>query len=303
MPGPDMSTIAPADRKRHRGFTLVEAVLVIMITGIIAAAVASFMRMPIRGYVDTAARVALTDVADTALRRMTRDFKLALPNSIRRQQVGGEIFIEFLLTKTGGRYLALEDNATTGDILDFDDASALTFKVVGSMPDGIETITERDTVVVYNLGPGFAPADAYQAVNTNRAYVREVNAAASTITLISNPFAVQVPQMRSPGHRFQVVTSPVTYHCSPATGELTRYWGYAIQAIQPTNTASGALSTGQKALLATGVSACAFSYDNLANNPAYQRSGLVGIGLTLRARESSGGAVSLFHQVHVDNTP
>ncbi|HJW54183.1 MAG TPA: prepilin-type N-terminal cleavage/methylation domain-containing protein, partial [Burkholderiaceae bacterium] len=58
---------------REKGFTLAEAVIVIVITGIIAGTVAVFLRLPVQGYVDTAARAELTDIADTALRRMTRD--------------------------------------------------------------------------------------------------------------------------------------------------------------------------------------------------------------------------------------
>lgn len=287
--------------KKQQGFTLVEAVLVIVITGIIAASVASFIRVPVQGYADTAARAALTDVADIALRRMTRDIRRALPNSVRRHQIGSETFVEFLLTKTGGRYLALEDNPTSGSMLDFDDATNKTFSVLGGMPTGAEAIVAGDRIVVYNLGQGFAPADAYQGGNVG--VVAATNAATTTITLMSNPFALQDPQMRSPGHRFQVVTTPVTYGCNTATGTLTRYWGYSIQAAQPNNPASGALAGAQKALLATGVTGCAFSYDNLANNPTYQRSALLGVELRLQAPGTNGESVTLFHQIHVDNTP
>ena len=66
-----------------RGFTLLEAVLVIVITGIIAAIVAVFIKLPVDSYLDSARRAELTDVADTAVRRMARDIHLALPNSVR----------------------------------------------------------------------------------------------------------------------------------------------------------------------------------------------------------------------------
>jgi MSHA biogenesis protein MshO len=272
-------------RNRQRGFTLAEAIIVIVVTGILAAIVAVFIPMPMRGYVETAARADLTDAADTALRRMARDLRLALPNSIRIGTDGsGNPYIEFLLTASGGRYLAEEDNPTAGSILDFAVATNLSFDVVGPMP----AVAAGNSVVVYNLGPNMAPADAY--AGGNRAQVASV--AAPAVTLVSNPFAVQTTKMRSPSRRFQVVTTPLTYGC--VGGALTRYWGYAISPGQPTPPSGAGLQT---ALLATGATSCAFSYANLTN----VRSGLVGLGLTLQ--NSTGETVSLFHQIHVDNTP
>ena len=50
------------------GFTLVEAIMVIVITGILAGMVAVFIKAPVDGYVDSVRRAELTDAADTALR-------------------------------------------------------------------------------------------------------------------------------------------------------------------------------------------------------------------------------------------
>lgn len=279
---------------RQRGFTLAEAIIVIVITGILASIVAVFIPMPMRGYVEAAARADLTDVADTALRRMARDLRLALPNSIRTGVDGsGNPYIELLLTASGGRYLAEEDNPTAGNILDFATATNKTFDVVGPMP----AVAAGNSVVVYNLGPDMNPADAY--AGGNRAQVASV--AAPAVTLVSNPFAVQTTRMRSPNRRFQVVTTPVTYGCvgGTPTGTLIRYWGYAISSGQPKPPSGAGLQT---AVLAEGVAMaaapkCTFSYTSLAN----VRSGLVGLGLTLQ--NSTGETVSLFHQIHVDNTP
>ena len=49
----------------------------------------------------SARRAALTDTADTAVRRMARDIRKALPNSIRQTS---DQCVEFIPTKTGGRY-------------------------------------------------------------------------------------------------------------------------------------------------------------------------------------------------------
>lgn len=274
-------------RGRH-GFTLVEAVIVISITGIIAAAVAVFIRMPVQGYIDSAARAALSDEADTTLRRMARDIRLALPNSIRIDTSG--VYLELLLTASGGRYLAEEDDPTAGQILDFNNTGTLTFDVVSTTP----TIAARNSIVVYNLGPGLDPANAYCASATgcnNRAVVSSIAASpdvpnATRVTLLANPFP---SALRSPSYRFQVVTTPVTYGC--AGGTLTRYWDYTISASQNTPP-----SDGQHAVLATNVN-CTFSYAR-----ANERSGLVGLGVTMTGK-GDAGAVSLFQQVHVDNTP
>lgn len=294
----------------RRGFTLVEMIVVIVITGIIAAAVAVFIRAPVQGYVDLVARAELADEADTAVRRMSRDLRLALPNSIRvSAQSNGNNYLELLLTNTGGRYLTDTDDTSLGsDILSFTSPSDTSFRVVGDLPtDAARQIRAGNWIVVYNLGPGQTPADAYCTGTScnNRAQVAaDVVPASRTITLLSNPFAPApsspanpaggVGAFRSPANRFQVVTTPVTYECNPATGMLTRYSGYAISQAQPTAPIAGATN----GLLAGGVTGCAFNY-GLTN----ESNGLVGISLTMQRPGTNSGTITLFHQVHVDNTP
>src|SRR5438876_99439 len=71
------------EHSRERGVTLIEMVIVIAITAIIAGAVSVFISRPVEGYADAARRAEMSDIADTALRRMTRDLRTALANSIR----------------------------------------------------------------------------------------------------------------------------------------------------------------------------------------------------------------------------
>src|SRR6478735_4714089 len=89
------------DRRSMRGFTLTEAIMVIVITGILASMVAMFIRKPVQGFFDTARRAALVDAADTVLRRISRDVREALPNSVR---VSGGTALEFLHVRSAGRY-------------------------------------------------------------------------------------------------------------------------------------------------------------------------------------------------------
>jgi Tfp pilus assembly protein PilV len=57
--------------RRTAGFTLIEAIIAIVITGILGAVVAVFISKPIQGYFDSVRRAELTDQADVALRRIS----------------------------------------------------------------------------------------------------------------------------------------------------------------------------------------------------------------------------------------
>jgi MSHA biogenesis protein MshO len=273
---------------RHaHGFTLVEAIIVIVITGIVAGMVAVFIKVPTQSYVDTAARAEMSDMADLLLRRVSRELRLALPNSILVS--ADRRTIQFLVTKTGGRYIDVQDDPPTTLLpLNFSDSSARSFNIAGAAPAGRQQIVPGDYIVVYNLGED--PADAYTGKN-----IAEVASTNGTmITLKANPFAAQNPQMPSPNFRFQVVTGAVTYQCAvPAagTGTLKRYSSSAIPAGLPP------APPGTGALMANLVTGCEFEYTMLPNLHA----ALVTIRLTLR--QTNGETVSLMRQVHVDNTP
>ena len=285
----------------NRGFTLVEAVIVIVITGIVAVGVAIFLRAPVAGYVNSAARADLADTADTALRRMARDIRLALPNSVRvaGPDTNNAYYIELLLTRTGGRYLDLSDvpgyTTPTPHPLDFTGGSTQ-FDVVGSLPGSLEQKIQvgSDSVVVSNLGQ--QPSDAYQASPNNRSLITAVSTTSgvTTITMQSDPFTSQV--QKSNYFRFQVISGPVTYRCDPTSQTVTRYWNYAISATQPSTLA--ALSSAQSALIATGVNGCIFTYSQNSMNDA-----LAVLNIQMGVPGNASGSVGLFQQVHVDNTP
>ena len=277
------------DHSRERGVTLIEMVIVIAITAIIAGAVAVFISRPVEGYADAARRAEMTDIADTALRRITRDLRTALSNSIRITCVpsgcaaGSVYYLEYLQSSGGGRYRTEYDSGGLGDTLDFTNPLGdSSFDVIGPMP----TLAAGDSIVIYNLVASGTTANAY--VGDNRA---AVNVGASTPTTIALTAAKKFP-FPSPGKRFQVVQSAVTYACNPVTGELRRYWGYGIVDPQPTPPA-----IGSNALLATGVTACSFTY---VTSGAAQRMGVVMLSLKIQQGLES---IQLFQQVHVTNVP
>ena len=282
-------------RKLHFGFTLIEMIMVIVITGILASVVAVFITKPVQGYVDSVRRAELTDAADVTLRRMTRDVRLALPNSLRTVAGG----FEFIMTKSGGRYREDTDGSTCGNFIYSTDidcapgvetASENDFDVLGAMP----AITGGDRIVVYNLGAGFAPADAYGGGNV-ATVSGAVAITANPVPLVSNPFPTS-PPLPSPDARFQVVGSAdlvVRYTC--AGGVLTRFAGCSL-ATPSVCPGSGAVLAGSAAT--EPKASCTIDYSSAATG----RSGLLLVTLTL-TDTPSGEAVSLFQQIHVDNAP
>lgn len=271
-----MKTMVKSSRLQQ-GFTLIEAIVVIVVMGIVMALSAMFIRQPIEAYFDTARRAELTDTADTALRRLARDIRSAVPNSIR--QSGN--YLEFVPIKTAGRYRAEVEAGGGGDPLDFTSATDSSFAVLGPPA----TVSSGDSIVIYNLGiPG---SDVYEGTSL-RAAISGGSSVSYTVGATQFPFA-------SPANRFQVVGGAVTYECAanpgnPANGYLRRYSGYAIQSGQPTP------PTVTPAILASNVAACSMTY----TSGVQQRSGLVAISLTLKKQNES---VTLYHEVHVSNVP
>ncbi|HYD78409.1 MAG TPA: prepilin-type N-terminal cleavage/methylation domain-containing protein [Paucimonas sp.] len=265
-------------RALRGGFTLIEMVTVIAISGVVAAMVAVFLKYPMQQYTDTARRAELTDIADTALRRIGRDLRMALPNSVRVTGScggGNDCTLEFIPTTGGGRYRAGVDGAGAGNVLDFETADS-SFEMFGTPP---QMTNGTHQIVVYNLG--VQNADAYSNAAENRTAYQSI--AGQVVTVAAKQFPYD-----SPGHRFHVVTSPVKYVCDPVSGTLTRESGYGWPE---------ATTTGTSNVLASKVSKCIFSYDPLTVAGRY---GLVTMNLTIT---DSGEAVSLYSATHVSNQP
>ncbi len=281
-----MATARTTIRHRGAGFGLIELVVIMAVVGILASMVAAFILAPMQGYLDSTRRAVLVDIANTALHRMARDIRLAVPNSVRVRQVAGVYYLEFLMIGEGGRYREETDPTVPGsDKLDFANGTDDTFDILGPAID----MAAGDQVVIYNLGFD-ADTDAYLGGN-RRAY----SGAAGPVGQIHFTATGTPYRFESPGRRFFVARTPVSYSCNPATGELRRFSSYAISGSQPTDPAGPPLNAGNSHLLATAVTGCNFSYDSGAFTGNL---GQVTLWLQLTSEEES---VSLYREMVVNN--
>lgn len=275
---------------QQRGFTLVELIMVIVLTGIIAASVTVFFKPTIDAYFDARRRAELTDIADTALQRISRDVRSAVPNSVRT--FGTDCF-EFLPTSTGGRYRLGADIASAAE-QPLDITQPVTVFDVLSPLNTVPAV--NDWVVIGNQNTN----DAY--VGGTRAQISAIGAGnavrEASLTVASHQFPAGYD-----GGRFVVVPdnggSPAAvYVCSGVgvdgagngTGTLTRVTR-GFNATLASCPAGGAV-------LATRVAACRFIYD--PNSGATQQSGFVWLQLELR---EAGESVAMAYGAHVSNIP
>ncbi len=282
----------------ERGFTLVEMVMVITIIGIISAIVAVFIRAPVDAYFDSARRAALTDAADTAVRRMARDLRKALPNSVRNPD---NQCIEFIPTKTGGRYRTGADSGGGGNSLNFS-ATDTGFNMLGlnSALPANQQIAENDVVAVYNLGiPG---ADAYVSTGSSINTATVTSVVSGTGTLGNETFIGIVARrfpLPSGSNRFHVIPGNekmVSFLCAGGTLWRKADYPYPASIADATACNTSVDDGGTIARLANNAT-CSFVY----NGSDLQRNGLV--QMTLSLTDASGETVRLYHEVHVDNSP
>jgi len=280
---------------QNKGFTLIELIIVILIIGILSSVLATIMRGPMTQFVQVEQRANLVDIAETALLRMTREIRLALPNSIRIN-AGPEI--EFIRTVDGGRYRDKVDptdaniqcGSKSNDKLSFS-SNTDCFEIIGALqnlPGSPPTGSTQATclnqtalcLVIFNTGQSGANVynldniAAISAINTTR------------ITFNNSAMAGFKFPHKSPRQRFFIIDTPVKFVCNGA--QINRVFNYNF------NTGAGGTSN----LLVNQLSNCTFTY----NAGTATRAGLVTISITVRDNDL-GQEVTLLQQAHVDNQP
>lgn len=309
---------------RARGATLIELVVVIVLIGVVAATIGIFIAPAMEAYQAQRQRAELVDAAESALRRVARDIRIAVPNSIRvtNTLVGATGFaLELIPSADGGRYcVAGEANCSVrpegaNALLDVSAADA-GFVILGCFRN--TAFTGDATGLLYRLViNNSTDTDIYGVAGANRVITP---AAGTTVTVAVSPEPASACGSASatPGitnvHRVQIApaydflsdsalqrvfvvekaAAAVTYVCDTTTGTLTRYTGYGIQAAQPNQPGAAPLLPAAAQRVTENVSVC-----SVTGTGVIQGAGLVTLDLSVTL---SNETVRLVHQVQLDNS-
>jgi MSHA biogenesis protein MshO len=255
--------------RQAAGFTLVELVVVIVLTAIVASFMVLFLDAPIESYFAQTRRSDLVDSANRISDAVTADVRTALPNGLRINPAGTAL--ELLATTGVARYYGQGDK-------DYAPGEELT--IGGPVP-----VTSFGTLDSFNsqvlpypapyLSVGNLGTPAYNAYNPATGVMTP---AGIGITVGPNPStppyvqgenfvklgagmifqALGAPGTQPSVHNAYLVSGPVSYVCNPNPGNPTagtvmRYSGYAVTPAQVVPPAPSG------ALIAHDVSACTIS--------------------------------------------
>ena len=285
-------------KAQSAGFTLIELVITMMITVIVASFGAFMISGPVSGFTDQARRAELVDSAESSLRRIGRDVRRSLPNSVRITTNGSITALELLNVVEGVRYRAGPPPGDANARLIFNTADGA-FNSIGLFNAITKPFSSTTHYLsVYNVG--VAGANAYELINviTPPGTQIDIDAAAEAgedNVQLDPWFQFAYP---SPRQRIYLIDTPVSFLCDTATSNLTRYAGYAIATNQADRDSAVELlaAGGVAALMSDNLTACTFTF----TPGTAQRDGLVTMSLTVA---DAGESIVLLQQAHIDNVP
>lgn len=223
------NSMAKLSKQKQAGFSIIEMVLAIVISGILAIGIVSFIGDSVSSLTTSANRNKIATSGRIAIDRLAMEIHNALPNSIRATTAtaGGDQCLEFIPVRAATTYINPP----------FSSGGAIAFDVVDLVPSqhgisgGYAVIYPSRQNRLYDGDNG--PSTGWPNFPVNRGPIQEIDSIAasgspaqSTVTLTkSHRF-----RRRSPSQRFFIVEDPISY-C--VVGEnLYRYTDYGFYTAQ-----------------------------------------------------------------------
>ena len=320
-------TPQPNLRRRARGFTLVELVMVIALSAVVVVMITTALSSPMERLADQRRRGELVDLASTALNRMARDVRLAVPNSLRLSADGQAFELLAISTSPPGTEPSIDgaaryrSNRVGGESLRFStDApgtcgstssggSCNSFQVL--QPNNLPVDSVLPWVkwlVLYNVGSesgGVPLAGSNVWAYANPGVITPTGSRFSVMggaPAGESQIAVTLPggtssfsfAFSSPQRRLYFADQVIGYRCIGAGNnkQLVRYSYNQLLGAVPASPPA----TSNPQPLANSVSLCRFNYQPGTT----QRASLLSLTLGL---SQAGESIELMQQVHVDNAP
>jgi MSHA biogenesis protein MshO len=243
------------------GFTLIELIVVIVITAIVAGFIAIFLVTPVENYLAQTQRGALTNASNLIQRNLSTDVATALPASLRTA-AGGTVLemlevadvIGYWGPKAGGMSPAAPPGVTIAPFANSPPPLS-TFSTFGQFQNAS---SGNNYYVAEGFNGQAAAYDPTLGVMTTSPPIITlmpnplVNPISDTVSLSSPAQFVSL----SPTRHIFLVSEPVTYLCDTTAQTLTRYDGYAVT--KPQKTTAVQFVGARKALIAQRVTQCSF---------------------------------------------
>ena len=275
-----------------KGFTLIEMVVAIVLLGIVGSIASVFIGNSMEAYSGLTRRDGLQSTARMAVERISRELRMALPNSVCTHNgvscdnSGTTLYL--LRTKDAGEYQdrgGLYYPGQSRDRLPIAGNTSNQFDVLSS---NTLNASANDWVVVYNTDN----ADIY-STTTRRKQISSIttkdvdNVAPANDISVINLTAVTSFPTHSPGRRFMIIENNAT---------LFYLTGTDLYRARSTFGAPTTPVAGSENLLLENVSSLNFTY----LPGSLHRSGLLRINITVT---QSGESIQLVHEAQVYNAP
>ncbi len=177
--------------RRTQGFTLIEMIAVLVILGIVASIGSNFLVSTVDSYDAVQKRSKLVNKGRLVIEQMTRQIRLALPNSVRVSGTGN--CVEFMPVVAGANYLSPVPDAENGALATTSINTAPFTLGLGSANH--VTVGALDASEIYSTGTpnsrvGLASligASPYTGVNLSSAHSFLRNSVSERIFIADNP--------------------------------------------------------------------------------------------------------------------